>query len=92
MVADVRELGLREESGSATYVPLSQIPDDMMAIVKRIGPLTWAIRTKSQASSLTETVRHEIESATVLRWTGYAPWIRWSTNLPPVTDSTPFCS
>jgi putative ABC transport system permease protein len=33
-----------------------------MATVKRIGPLTWAIRAKSQASSLTEAVRHEIES------------------------------
>jgi len=62
VVADVRELGLREEPGAATYVPLPQVPDEIMATVKRIGPLTWAIRAKSQASSLTEAVRHEIES------------------------------
>jgi len=63
VVADVQELGLRQEPGAATYVPLPQVTDSVMMHAKGIVPLTWAIRTKVPPFSLLPDVQREIRSA-----------------------------
>ena len=63
VVADVQELGLRREPGEATYVPLPQVTGSVMMHVKRIVPLTWAIRTKVPPFSILPAVQHEMGSA-----------------------------
>ena len=63
VVADVQELGLRQEPGAATYVPLPQVTDSVMMHAKGIVPLTWAIRTKVPPFSILPAVQHELQSA-----------------------------
>jgi len=63
VVADVQELGLRPEPGAAAYVPLPQVSDSVMMHVKRIVPLTWAVRTKVPPFSILPAVQQEMGSA-----------------------------
>ncbi|HEV2446611.1 MAG TPA: FtsX-like permease family protein [Candidatus Sulfopaludibacter sp.] len=52
MAADVRELGLHQETGNATYVPLPQVTASTLALSLRIVPLTWAVRTRGAPLSV----------------------------------------
>jgi predicted permease len=63
VVADVQELGLRQEPGAATYVPLPQVTDSVMMHSKRVVPLSWAIRAKVPPFTILSAVRHEIGAA-----------------------------
>jgi len=66
VVGDVQEQGLDQESGESTYVPLAQVTDSMMAIVRRIGPLTWSVRTGVAPLSIAAAVEREVQISTGL--------------------------
>lgn len=63
IAGDVHQDGLHEEAGSTLYVPLAQVGDALMAMVRRITPLAWAIRARSSPLALAPDVTAEIRRA-----------------------------
>ncbi len=63
IAGDVYQDGLHEEAGATLYVPLAQAGDALMAMVRRVTPLAWAIRTRSSPMALAPAAIAEIRRA-----------------------------
>ena len=63
VAGDVHLDGLREEAGSALYVPLAQLSDAQMTVVRRVTALSWAARTRRPDQALAPLVEREIRRA-----------------------------
>ncbi|MDR3698260.1 MAG: ABC transporter permease [Candidatus Sulfopaludibacter sp.] len=63
IAGDVHQDGLHEEAGATLYVPLAQVGDALMAMVRRVTPLAWAVRARSAPMALAPAVTSEIRRA-----------------------------
>lgn len=63
LVADVRDTGLNRDLGPIMYVPLAQINDGVNALLNRVIPIKWVIRTKAEPFSLSAPIQREIRAA-----------------------------
>jgi len=48
VVADSHELGLDQPAAPAVYIPLSQVPDSLMAFLNRALPVNWLVRVSGE--------------------------------------------
>jgi putative ABC transport system permease protein len=62
VVGTVRETGLGSENESVMYVPQSQSPEGITALVNSALPLSWAVRTAAPPSSLRAAIEREFGS------------------------------
>ena len=60
VAGDVHQDGLREEAGDVIYAPLAQLNDPQMAVMLRISPLSWAVRTRGTPLALSQAVGAEL--------------------------------
>ena len=63
VVGDIRDRGLDNEPPPVMYVPFGQMPDGLMALMNRVLPTTWLIRTTPPPLTLVNAVRQEFLSA-----------------------------
>ena len=63
IAADVHQDGLHEQAGAVIYQSLAQLSDPEMAILRRVVPLSWAIRTRPSPLTLAPLVEREIRRA-----------------------------
>jgi predicted permease len=61
IAGDVLQDGLREEAGDTIYFPLAQLTEALMALQRKIVPLTWAARTNGNPLGFAATLRGEVE-------------------------------
>ena len=60
IVGNVRENGLTDAAQGAMYVPEGQITDGLTQFANRVLPISWAIRTATDPSSLSVAIQHEL--------------------------------
>jgi putative ABC transport system permease protein len=63
IVGDVRNYGINRDPDPAMYLPQAQVADGMTAIDTQILPITWAIRTQGESSSLTLAIEEQLRQA-----------------------------
>jgi predicted permease len=62
VVGNVREFGLNNEPPPMMYVPQAQVNDALTALVNKILPIAWVVRTSMDPMTLATTVRREVVS------------------------------
>jgi len=60
IVGDVHEQGVDRDAPPVMYIPAGQEPNGMVALVNRILPASWAIRTAGDPSGLARAVQQEV--------------------------------
>jgi ABC-type antimicrobial peptide transport system permease subunit len=63
VIAEVKDDALSREAAPMMYFPMAQITDDNSIILNRHEPLFWAIRTNTEASSLSVDIQRELRTA-----------------------------
>lgn len=64
IVGDVRDVELNRAPRPIMYVPVSQVPDDVKALVLPLLPMGWMIRTREKPGPLAAGVANELRLAT----------------------------
>ncbi len=59
IVGNVRENGLSSSDQAVMYVPQGQVTDALTKLASSVIPLSWAIRTATDPSSLSVAIQHE---------------------------------
>jgi len=59
IVGNVRETGLSDSDQPVMYVPQAQINDPLTKLANNVIPLSWAIRTAMDPSTLVPAIQHE---------------------------------
>jgi putative ABC transport system permease protein len=62
VVSDFRETGLGETAPATAFVPLSQVPDTLIAFFNRLLPLNWLVRVAGDSLALARPIRKEMHS------------------------------
>jgi putative ABC transport system permease protein len=65
VVSDFRETGLDESPPPTVFVPLSQVPDSLIAFFNRLLPLNWLIRVAGDSLALARPIRNEMHSVDI---------------------------
>jgi putative ABC transport system permease protein len=65
VVNDFRETGLDQTAPATAFVPLSQVPDTLIAFFNRLLPLNWLIRVAGDSRALARPIRNEMHSVDV---------------------------
>jgi putative ABC transport system permease protein len=60
IVGDVRDGALDKEPRATVYVPMAQLRDDVTALVWRLHPLTWIVRTRVDPRSVRSSIENEL--------------------------------
>jgi putative ABC transport system permease protein len=63
IVADSRDTGLNRNPPATMYVPAAQVTDGVTALNRRIGPLTWVVRTRVPPYSLSQPIQTALREA-----------------------------
>ena len=63
VVADSRDNGLNRNPPAMMYVPAAQVTDGVTALNRRIGPLTWVVRTRVPPYSLSQPIQTALREA-----------------------------
>ena len=66
IVEDVRDGGLNREPRPTMYVPQAQITDAINALVVRLLPMSWIVRTRDEPHALVPAIREQLRQATGL--------------------------
>ena len=66
VVANVRDYALNSDPEPHMYVAQAQVPDPANALLLRIAPLTWVVRTEGAPTALAHAVEETIRQATGL--------------------------
>jgi predicted permease len=66
IVGDVRDTVLNRDPRPTMYVPQAQAPDGVNAILVRIQPVAWIVRTESEPRALVPGIREQLRQATGL--------------------------
>jgi predicted permease len=64
IVADTKEFGLTRPAPETFFVPAAQVQDGMTAMVNRLIPLVWVVRTTGEPHSLARAVQRELLAVT----------------------------
>jgi putative ABC transport system permease protein len=59
VVADTREIGLKEPASPAVFIPLAQVPDSLMAFMNSVMPMNWLIRVSGEPLAYTPVIHRE---------------------------------
>jgi putative ABC transport system permease protein len=65
VVSDFRETALDESAPPTVFVPLSQVPDALIAFSNRLLPLSWLIRVAGDSLALARPIRNEMHSVDI---------------------------
>ena len=60
VTGDVKELGLDQPPPLMAFVPCSQVPPALMALLNRLLPVAWVVRTAAEPTGLTAALQREI--------------------------------
>jgi putative ABC transport system permease protein len=60
IVSDIKQQGLDRPAPAMVYVPMPQVSDKLLAIVRSFTPASFAVRTTVEPTSLTPTIKREI--------------------------------
>ncbi|MEJ7710027.1 MAG: FtsX-like permease family protein [Pyrinomonadaceae bacterium] len=60
MVADQKQFGLADAAPPMVFVPLSQVPDKLMAVTRRYVPAYFTVRTSVEPLTLSAAMKREI--------------------------------
>jgi putative ABC transport system permease protein len=63
IVGDVRDNGLNNDPPPTMYVPITQVPDGMMALGSTIMPAQWMVRTRVAPFSLSQQIQEQLRIA-----------------------------
>jgi predicted permease len=64
VVGDVRHVGLQWDPRPTAYVPVTQMADNQIAFLNRIGGrLTWIVRAREESYRLVQPIQHELGQA-----------------------------
>lgn len=63
VVGDVRDSGLNLNPQPRVYVPMAQVTNGITALVARISPIRWILRTRAAPRSLRSAVERELREA-----------------------------
>jgi putative ABC transport system permease protein len=63
IVADMKEAGLNQDVVPAMCVPIAQVNDGVNALLNRVIPMQWVIRTTVEPYSMSETIQNELRIA-----------------------------
>ena len=63
VVGEVRDDALSREPGPMMYLPMAQMTDDLSMVTNRLEPIFWAIRTRTEDSSLSADIQRELRAA-----------------------------
>jgi predicted permease len=66
VVGDVRDQGINREPGPTMYIPQAQLPDPANAMVARLMPMAWVVRTRVEPHSLSPAIQEQLRLATGL--------------------------
>jgi putative ABC transport system permease protein len=62
VVGNVREFGLKNEPPPAMLIPQAQTPNGFNALINRVVPIAWVVRTSMDPLTLATAVRREVVS------------------------------
>jgi predicted permease len=62
VTGNVRETGLEDANVAVMYVPQTQVPEGLTALVNGVAPLSWVVRAAGDPVSLRAAVEREIHS------------------------------
>jgi predicted permease len=62
IVGTVRENGLKKADIGVMYIPQSQVPDGLTALVNSVAPLAWAVRTRASPMTMRIPVEQELRA------------------------------
>ncbi len=60
VVGDVRDDGLNRDPEPMFYVPIAQVPDGLTALIARVMPIAWAVRTRVEPHSVAPAIEREL--------------------------------
>jgi putative ABC transport system permease protein len=60
VVADVKQQGLDRPAPPMVFVPLAQVPDKLMAVVRTFTSANFVVRTTGEPLGLSQAVKHEV--------------------------------
>ena len=83
IVGNVRENGLTDGNQGVMYVPDGQVTDGLTQLANKVIPLSWALRTSQDPTSLTVAVQREFMS-----FDGQLPVAKFRTMEQVISDST----
>jgi putative ABC transport system permease protein len=63
VVAEVRDDALSREATPMMYLPMAQLTEGISVLLNRHKPLFWAIRTRTEAPSLSADIQRELRTA-----------------------------
>jgi putative ABC transport system permease protein len=63
VVAEVRDDALSREPGPLMYLPMAQMTEELSIVINKHESLFWAIRTRTEASSLSADIQRELRTA-----------------------------
>ncbi len=63
IAADSRDNGLNRNPPVTMFIPVSQVTDGITALNRRIGPLTWVVRTRVPPLSLSRPIQNALREA-----------------------------
>jgi predicted permease len=63
IVGDVRDYGLNQKPPPILYVPIAQVTNGFNALVNRVSPLQWSVRTRVPPFSLETEIQNQLRDA-----------------------------
>ena len=66
VVGDIHDTQLSSQPRPTMYVPQAQIPDGMNALLVRIQPVAWIVRTRGEPQALVPAIRRQLRQETGL--------------------------
>jgi len=63
VVGDVRDTALNREPQPTVYTPIAQVPDYLNALITRLMPVAWIVRTQAEPQSLNSVIQTELNEA-----------------------------
>jgi len=60
VVGDLRDNGLNNDPRPTMYVPHAQLPDSFNALLTRLGPLAWVVRTRVEPHTMILPIQKEL--------------------------------
>ncbi len=62
VVADIKEVGLDRAAPLTLFVPCSQVPPAFTALLNRLLPVAWVVRTAGEPLGMTASIQREIRA------------------------------
>ena len=63
VVGDVRDAALNREPQPTVYTPVAQVPDYLNALIVRLMPVAWIVRTRAEPQSVSSVIQTELKEA-----------------------------